>query len=51
MTPLEIKKYQKEMKHWIPKCDVTMKDVVVSGLVDDSVKIANNIIDKMMKPH
>ena len=41
MTNKQIKEYQKEIKPWIPRCDVTMVDVVVCGLVDDSVKIAN----------
>ena len=48
MTKAEIKAYQKKIKRWIPKGDVTMKDVVVHGLVDHCVDIANESIKKMI---
>ena len=45
MTKAEIKAYQKKIKRWIPKGDVTMKDVVVHGLIPTCVEMANKSIE------
>ena len=48
MNKQELEDYQENLKPWIPKCDVTMVDVVVCGLVDEAVYIADEIIFKMI---
>ena len=48
MNKKELDDYQGNLKPWIPKCDVTMKDVVVSGYVDEVVYIVDDIIFKMI---
>lgn len=49
MTEPEIKYYQSQIRLWEPKGDVTMKDVVVSGIVDECVNIANRAIEKVIE--
>lgn len=48
MSKDEIKEYQKTISPWVPDSDVTMKDVVVHGLVDECVNIANRAIEKVI---
>ncbi len=48
MTKLEIKEYQENIKVWVPGGDVTMEDVIVHGLVDECVKIANRAIERLL---
>ena len=36
------------IEEWRPECDVTMKDVIVHGIVDDCVKIANDAIQDVI---
>ena len=48
MTKQEIAEYQSKLKPWIPKHDVTMVDVVVSGYVDQVVYTVDAIIFKMI---
>lgn len=48
MSPSEIEEYQKQIDPWVPGGDVTMVDVVIHGIVDECVNIANRAIDKMM---
>jgi hypothetical protein len=48
MNKKELEDYQRSLKPWIPKCDVTMVDVVVCGLVDDVIYIVDGIIFKMI---
>jgi hypothetical protein len=48
MTNREISEYQNKLKPWVPKHDVTMKDVVVSGYVSEVVYIVDAIIFKLV---
>ncbi len=44
MNPRVIYEYQMSIEEWKPKSDVTMKDVVVHGIVPECVGIANKAI-------
>lgn len=48
MTESEIKEYQARIEPWVPNGDVTMKDVVVHGLIPTCVEAANKAIDKVI---
>ena len=48
MNKKELEDYQRKLRPWIPKHDVTMVDVVVSGYVDEVVYIVDGIILKMI---
>jgi hypothetical protein len=45
MTAARIFDYQMRIEPWEPKGDVTMKDIVVHGLVHDCVTTANKAIE------
>lgn len=48
MNKKDIKEYQRSLKPWAPKHDVTMVDVIVSGYVDEAVYAVDAIIFKMI---
>lgn len=45
MTQAEIFQYQMAIEEWKPGADVTMKDVVAHGIVDECVTMANKSIE------
>lgn len=49
MNKKEIIEYQNRLVPWAHKCDVTMVDVVVCGLVGDFVYIVDEAILKMIE--